>query len=448
MPKSNIKFKIPDRWEDYTNIGSVVQGTKFIAFKVPLSKHKEWNLTELKRTVPRLKHIIDLTNTSRYYQPSSCRDLGLGHNKIFVPGHVVPTRRIVDQFYSAVAAARGAGDAEGLIGVHCTHGLNRTGYLVCRYMIERDGVPPDQAIAAFDTARGHPQERENYLEHLKSKGWENEPEVSEEPRPSPRPSRGKHRARGGWRDGSSWGSRWGERQGGEWDQQRDYHWDSRSRPHQYGYNEDREYHQPRDRQWREDGDWGHSHRHPQPPHRGHGHYGHEYGHQNGHYDGHYGHYDGHHGQEDSYYRGHGGHRSRGAGSSKVVTQVTPADCSNDFVGHRIIDFSVPPPSYNFRAPPPAPDMPPLDRETSGCLRKSESMAANHRVSQPASSSHYRRPEYKEKNSWPTGNSSRNHGKRERSRSRGRDNLSNISDVIDRRNSKEPNRRDGYRLYEY
>ena len=444
MPKSNIKFKIPDRWEDYTNIGSVVQGTKFIAFKVPLSKHKEWNLTELKRTVPRLKHIIDLTNTSRYYQPSSCRDLGLGHNKIFVPGHVVPTRRIVDQFYSAVAAARGAGDAEGLIGVHCTHGLNRTGYLVCRYMIERDGVPPDQAIAAFDTARGHPQERENYLEHLKSKGWENEPEVSEEPRPWP--SRGKHRARGGWRDGSSWGTRWGERQGGEWDQRRDCHWDSRTRPQHYGYNQDREYRQSRDRQWREDGDWTPGHRHPQPPHRGHhGQPGHDYGHQ--HYDGHYGHYDGHHGQ-DSHYRGHEGYSSRGAGSSKVVT---PVDFSNDFVGHRIIDFSVPPPSYNFRVPPPAPDMPPLDRETSGCLRNSESMAANYRVLEPASSSHYRRPEYKEKNSWPTGtgNSSRNHGKRDRSRSRGRDNLSNISDVIDRRNSKEPNRRDGYdRLYEY
>ena len=25
----------------------------------------------------------------------------------------------------------------GLIGVHCLHGLNRTGYMICRYLIEK-----------------------------------------------------------------------------------------------------------------------------------------------------------------------------------------------------------------------------------------------------------------------------------------------------------------------
>ena len=37
--------------------------------------------------------------------------------------------------------------ADGLIGVHCTHGVNRTGYLVCRYLIERLQWNPDEAIA-------------------------------------------------------------------------------------------------------------------------------------------------------------------------------------------------------------------------------------------------------------------------------------------------------------
>ena len=27
---------VPDRWEDYSNIGNVVEGTRFLAFKVPL----------------------------------------------------------------------------------------------------------------------------------------------------------------------------------------------------------------------------------------------------------------------------------------------------------------------------------------------------------------------------------------------------------------------------
>lgn len=171
---------IPDRWDKYSNIGEVVEGTRFIAFKVPLSKNEHWNLKELKRIVPDLKVIIDLTNTNRYYQPWQCEELGLIHRKILVPGRVVPNKKIVKEFFSAVSES--SGPESGLIGVHCTHGLNRTGYLVCRWMIEVAGMGPDTAIAAFNTARGHDQERDNYLKHLRSKGWENETETESTPR--------------------------------------------------------------------------------------------------------------------------------------------------------------------------------------------------------------------------------------------------------------------------
>ena len=33
-----------------------------------------------------------------------------------------------------------------LIGVHCTHGVNRTGYLICRYLIQKLKWDPDVAI--------------------------------------------------------------------------------------------------------------------------------------------------------------------------------------------------------------------------------------------------------------------------------------------------------------
>ena len=50
--------------------------------------------------------------------------------------------------------------------------LTRT-FVTCksRYLIEKQGWDPDKAIAAFDLARGHKQERENYLDHLKHKRW-------------------------------------------------------------------------------------------------------------------------------------------------------------------------------------------------------------------------------------------------------------------------------------
>ncbi|KPJ06767.1 Tyrosine-protein phosphatase [Papilio machaon] len=56
-----------------------------------------------------------------------------------------------------------------LVGVHCTHGLNRTGYMVCRYMRDRLGVPAAEAIRRFELARGYHIERDNYIADLLGK---------------------------------------------------------------------------------------------------------------------------------------------------------------------------------------------------------------------------------------------------------------------------------------
>ncbi|XP_041604411.1 RNA/RNP complex-1-interacting phosphatase-like [Vulpes lagopus] len=57
-------------------------------------------------------------------------------------------------------------DNDKLIGVHCTYGLNRTGYLICRYLIDVQGMRPDDAIEIFKRCRGHCLERQNYTEDL------------------------------------------------------------------------------------------------------------------------------------------------------------------------------------------------------------------------------------------------------------------------------------------
>ncbi|KAE8285524.1 RNA/RNP complex-1-interacting phosphatase [Larimichthys crocea] len=82
--------------------------------------------------------IIDLTFTSRYYE----------------------VQRAVRRFL------RDNVDNDKLIGVHCTHGLNRTGYLICRYLIDVDGMDPKEAVELFNSSRGHAIERENYLDDL------------------------------------------------------------------------------------------------------------------------------------------------------------------------------------------------------------------------------------------------------------------------------------------
>ena len=76
-----------------------------------------------------------------------------------------PSEEVVEQFLKEV-------DVEGLVAVHCAHGLNRTGYLICRYLIQKCGVEPREAVARFNEARGFPMRREILLHNLYNRSWE------------------------------------------------------------------------------------------------------------------------------------------------------------------------------------------------------------------------------------------------------------------------------------
>lgn len=185
---------IPDRWEDYSAMGKPIAGTRFICFKVPLCKYLCDNLDDDSlRFGPKdliklsedsdikLGIVIDLTNTHRYYRPNEITDLGLEYCKIKTEGHVVPDKAVRKQFFDRVDAfIYDNPDNEKLIGVHCTHGLNRTGYLVCKYMIERMSIAPDTAVKAFNEARGYKIERENYLADLQGSQTEGDKKPSDD----------------------------------------------------------------------------------------------------------------------------------------------------------------------------------------------------------------------------------------------------------------------------
>ena len=68
-----------------------------------------------------------------------------------------------------------ANDANALVGVHRVHGVNRTGYMICWYLIQTMGWEPETAIDAFENARGEIMEREGKygkcIRSLMDKEW-------------------------------------------------------------------------------------------------------------------------------------------------------------------------------------------------------------------------------------------------------------------------------------
>ncbi|XP_022455202.1 LOW QUALITY PROTEIN: RNA/RNP complex-1-interacting phosphatase-like [Delphinapterus leucas] len=135
---------IPERWKDYLPVGQRMPGTRFIAVKVPLKTSFEKNLApeecfspfdlfnKLQEHNEKLGLIIDLTYTRRYYKPEDLPET-IPYLKICTIGHQVPDDDTSFKFQCAVNGfLKENKDNDRLIGVHCTHCLNSTGYLICK----------------------------------------------------------------------------------------------------------------------------------------------------------------------------------------------------------------------------------------------------------------------------------------------------------------------------
>lgn len=136
---------LPDRWMDYSPMGDIIPNTRFICMKVPLKPSLLHSVSEdstfscehaidmVTQRGRKLGLVIDLTFTTRYYDPLCFEKENIQYKKIFMPGRVIPEQSIMQEFYNAVEDYEENNRAnDHLIAVHCTHGLNRTGYMICK----------------------------------------------------------------------------------------------------------------------------------------------------------------------------------------------------------------------------------------------------------------------------------------------------------------------------
>ncbi|KAK0419821.1 hypothetical protein QR680_014343 [Steinernema hermaphroditum] len=176
MPRTSAK--IPDKWSKYEPIGTVIPETRFICFKTPLSDHLAWskvhksqrfNVSDLFRKVAEMNQelglIIDLTNSDRYYDPNDVEGMMVEYEKLYCPsGGFCERDDLVETFNNLVEnfVTRNL-ENKLLIGVHCSDGVNRCGYLVCNFLIHKLGWNSHEALNAFEQARGHAIDRGHYV---------------------------------------------------------------------------------------------------------------------------------------------------------------------------------------------------------------------------------------------------------------------------------------------
>ncbi|CCU56367.1 protein tyrosine phosphatase 1 [Mythimna separata entomopoxvirus 'L'] len=166
------KNKLPDKWLEYKPYNDIVYNTNIIPFKTPFNKNisdpdiDSWKVENVIEKIPNLGAVIDLTNTYRYYDSNEFKNKGIIYKKLKLKGQTIPSDNAVISFMKIINSINNLIDKDKLIGVHCTHGINRTGYLICRYIKNVQKIDTDTALEYFKKARGYEIRKDEYIQKL------------------------------------------------------------------------------------------------------------------------------------------------------------------------------------------------------------------------------------------------------------------------------------------
>ena len=174
------------KWGDYDSYGEPVGPSRFIPMKTPLSPKllADFGVKDEKEKVPHVHTLPDFLAA----QKERGRDVGLvidlsNHDCLYSDGILeTGVRRVhvrnvaksvpgVDAVAEVIATARAfflePKNAEKYVAIHCAYGFNRTGFVLCCYLVEKCGLSAAQALAAFAEARKPGVKHERFREALR-----------------------------------------------------------------------------------------------------------------------------------------------------------------------------------------------------------------------------------------------------------------------------------------
>ena len=112
-----------------------------------VSSEDRWTPEDLMRTLD-VTAVLDLTNTDKYYQAPA----NLEREQVRIEGGERSPND--DEMRRAHEHMERFIEQHGKFAVHCTHGINRTGFILCSFAILRRSATLEEALGAFEACRG------------------------------------------------------------------------------------------------------------------------------------------------------------------------------------------------------------------------------------------------------------------------------------------------------
>ncbi|XP_020576063.1 mRNA-capping enzyme-like isoform X4 [Phalaenopsis equestris] len=170
---------IPHGWLDCPPFGQCLGGS-IVPSKVPLDEtyndavipgrrySSKQVINGQRRFGRELGLVVDLTNTTRYYSPLEYTRLGIKYIKIACKGRdAVPDNESVNKFvYEVMQFIGRQKHSRKTVLVHCTHGHNRTGFMIVHYLVRTKLCSVTEALHEFEVARPPGIYKRDYVEAL------------------------------------------------------------------------------------------------------------------------------------------------------------------------------------------------------------------------------------------------------------------------------------------
>jgi len=150
------------KWGDYASCGDVVEGTRLVPMKTPLSRVYVGEgcvnaltvsalMVEQRKRGREIRMIIDLTNHDCLYKD----DIPSGVTRVHVRNVAksTPSANDVRRVSEAVKTFMATAKENEYIAIHCAYGFNRTGFVICCFLVETCGTTPEEAMRRFAAAR-------------------------------------------------------------------------------------------------------------------------------------------------------------------------------------------------------------------------------------------------------------------------------------------------------
>ncbi|KAJ3688981.1 hypothetical protein LUZ61_018145 [Rhynchospora tenuis] len=175
------KREVPQGWLGCPPVGECID--KLIPSKVPLDDNyndvvgpgnrysSRQLINKQKKKGREIGLVLDLTNTTRYYNAQEWTKLGIKHLKIPCKGRdSVPDNESVNRFVFEVMQfldrQKSSKSHNKYIVVHCTHGHNRTGFMIVHFLMRSQVLSVSQALNIFAERRPPGIYKPDYIQAL------------------------------------------------------------------------------------------------------------------------------------------------------------------------------------------------------------------------------------------------------------------------------------------